>query len=96
MVALNGGRHCGEFGVGEIDRRHGLAGPSRTEVPGDNQSVMASPQTEVASGQSISDDEQCDEPERERSSQPRSVVVVVLVVSLLVRGLIPKSNPGQD
>ena len=50
--------------VSEVDRRHGLAGPSRTEAPGDDQSIIASPQTEVASGQSIDDDEQRDEPGR--------------------------------
>jgi hypothetical protein len=34
------------------------------EALGDDQSIVASPETEVASGHSINDDEQCDEPER--------------------------------
>jgi hypothetical protein len=67
-VALGSGRdlracHCG-LGIGEIDCRHGLACPSRTEAPGDDQSIIASPQTEVPSGHSINDDEHRDEPER--------------------------------
>ena len=48
-----------------IGERHEQIGPaSRTEAPGDDQSIIASPQTEVASGQSIDDDEQRDEPGR--------------------------------
>jgi hypothetical protein len=54
----------GVLGVGEVNRRHDLAGPSRTEFPGDDQSTIASPQTELASGHSINDDEQRDEPGR--------------------------------
>jgi hypothetical protein len=62
--APEGGGNGGELVVSEVDRRHGLTGPSLTEVPGDDQSIIASPQTEVASGRSINDDEQRDEPER--------------------------------
>jgi hypothetical protein len=53
-----------ELVVSEVNRRLGLAGPSHTEAPGDDQSIIASPQTDVASGHSINDGEQRDEPER--------------------------------
>jgi hypothetical protein len=72
--ALNRGGHRGVFGVGEVNRLHGLAGPSRIEAPGEDQSIIASPQTEVASGHSINDDEQRDEPEpREFACTPNGL-----------------------
>jgi hypothetical protein len=49
------------------DHAHTLGAQRRAppaEAPGDDQSIIASPETEVASGHSKNDEEQCDEPER--------------------------------
>jgi len=55
------------FTGARVNRPHDLAGSSRTEAPGDDQSIIAPPQTQAASGCSINEDEQRDEPERPES-----------------------------
>ena len=72
-------------GLRILDRHVLLA--SRTEAPGDDQSIIASPQTEVASGQSINDDEQRDEPgRRENIFTPRTGMLPSVYASPLRSG----------